>query len=363
MTLAFSFGGWALLDHASNVPLGKLIAGAFVVVLGVGLTTSVIALRGLLLRPGHKSVDEQDVFHKGRRGGERSGRLPHSPATHQWLIWQKRAERNQARAAVIRRGQQFFVGFLSADPAPIGDHDGERPRAAADVASATASMLRRARRPRQRLQWPPARRVGGAAVELRIVALPSPPRSSSTVSPTPGARGSGSTPGNGAAGWLPCPPRPRRLQRRSRRPTIHVEPCPKRISRKPPPPPPQRPAQQIRTAPAAWGRADATRSRPRPPASEGAIGRLYPWQTPKTASKPPPQTPATNPPIRPRPGNGSGRLGEDSEPAEAKIGSRGPPTADGALRPSRLVATRSRRRQPTKSRTRPGRSWRPRRRI
>lgn len=115
MTLAFSFGGWALLDHASNVPLGKVIALAFVLVLAVGLITSFLALRGLLLRPGHKFVDEREVFHKQviAKGKKRVDFRIHL-ATHQWRIWQQRSVRNQARAAMIRTAQRWFVGFLTA---------------------------------------------------------------------------------------------------------------------------------------------------------------------------------------------------------------------------------------------------------
>jgi len=115
MTVAFSFGGWALLDHAYKVPFGRGIAVAFVLALGVGLVASWHALQGLMLRSGQKSVDEEDVFHAGvvAKGKKRVDFRIHL-ATHFWLVFQARYARNESRAETIRLGQNWFMGFLVA---------------------------------------------------------------------------------------------------------------------------------------------------------------------------------------------------------------------------------------------------------
>jgi hypothetical protein len=63
MTVAFSFGGWSLLENVRKVPFGSVIAVAFVLVLGVGLWTSWLALHGLLLRDGGRFPDERELLH------------------------------------------------------------------------------------------------------------------------------------------------------------------------------------------------------------------------------------------------------------------------------------------------------------
>jgi len=113
MTVAFSFGGWALLDHVQKVPFGWAIASGFVVVLAVGLAATWFALQGVVVKWGYKFVDEQDVFRPEimAEGKKRFDYRIHL-ATHMWLVCQDRQKWNQARAKTIRRGQRCFAAFI-----------------------------------------------------------------------------------------------------------------------------------------------------------------------------------------------------------------------------------------------------------
>ncbi|MBK9000640.1 MAG: hypothetical protein IPM35_33375 [Myxococcales bacterium] len=113
MTVAFSFGGWALLDNARKVPSGQLIAVAFVFVLALGVATSAFALRALLLTFGQKFPDERDIFRPEALTKTKTQYKKYI-AVHLWLVWQDRFERNERRAGLIRTGQFLFVGFLAA---------------------------------------------------------------------------------------------------------------------------------------------------------------------------------------------------------------------------------------------------------
>ncbi len=115
MTVAFSFGGWALLDNARKVPYGNAIAAGFVIVLLVGLVTSGFALSGLKLSKGHVVPDEKDVFNDTMmRTGRKRSEYRLYIATHLWGIWQQRHDRNEQRAQRILTGQVLFFGFLAA---------------------------------------------------------------------------------------------------------------------------------------------------------------------------------------------------------------------------------------------------------
>jgi hypothetical protein len=111
MTVAFSFGGWALLDNVRKVPHGPTIAVAFVLVLALGVVTSGFALWALLLRFGHKFPDERDVFRQEALGKPKLDYRKYI-AVHLWLVWQDRYQRNEQRAKLVRNGQFLFVGFL-----------------------------------------------------------------------------------------------------------------------------------------------------------------------------------------------------------------------------------------------------------
>jgi hypothetical protein len=113
MTVAFSFGGWSLLENARKVPFGSTIAIAFVIALFIGLATSLFALQGLLLRYGHKSIDEKEVFHPDVLAPRRTqADFRIHIAVHFWRIWQSRSRRNEKRAVIIQRGQRLFFAFL-----------------------------------------------------------------------------------------------------------------------------------------------------------------------------------------------------------------------------------------------------------
>jgi hypothetical protein len=113
MTVAFSFGGWALLDHVQKIPFGWLIAVTFVAILAVGLRTSWLAMSGLLVRRGYKFIDEGEVFHPQvlAEGKKRADYRIHL-ATHMWLVCQDREAWNQKRAKTIQAGQRWFFGFM-----------------------------------------------------------------------------------------------------------------------------------------------------------------------------------------------------------------------------------------------------------
>jgi hypothetical protein len=113
--VAFSFGGWSLLDNARKVPIGHTIAIAFVVVLSIGLVTSALALWGMLLSHGQRFIDEREMFRRDvvAYGKTRLDFRSHV-AAHYWFVWQFRRKRTERRAKIIQVGQWFFVGFLLA---------------------------------------------------------------------------------------------------------------------------------------------------------------------------------------------------------------------------------------------------------
>ena len=115
MTIAFSFGGWSLLDNIKKIALGKSIAVALVVVLVVGLVTCLFAWIALRMRKNYKWIDENEVFHEGVLSKKDTATYDYKihMATHQWLIWQKRFAITEERAKWTSYGQLSFVVFLS----------------------------------------------------------------------------------------------------------------------------------------------------------------------------------------------------------------------------------------------------------
>jgi hypothetical protein len=112
-TLAFSAGGWALLDNVQKVPLGTALAVAFVVIVVLGLGTGLFALLGLLLRANVHYVDERQIYHPSVLAlGRNQADFRLHVATHVWLIWQSRRRRNEERSKAIVRGQWCFLAFL-----------------------------------------------------------------------------------------------------------------------------------------------------------------------------------------------------------------------------------------------------------
>lgn len=116
MTLAFTFGGWSLLDNARKIPEGRTLAWSFGIVLGVGLFASIFAVWSvLLISRGVQMVDEEEVFHEAMLSKEAdNGRTDwriHATA-HIWQVWQERVKQNEWRALLVGIGQGFFFVFL-----------------------------------------------------------------------------------------------------------------------------------------------------------------------------------------------------------------------------------------------------------
>jgi len=114
MTLAFSFGGWALIDKANQIPLGAWIAVAFVIVLALGLVTSGFAIAALLVRKNYRWIDESEVWNtKVVAAGKTQQDYRIHMATHVWQVWQARHVRTEQKAGYVARSQYCLAAFLA----------------------------------------------------------------------------------------------------------------------------------------------------------------------------------------------------------------------------------------------------------
>ena len=113
ITVAFSFGGWSLLDNIRKLRHGLFIGVAFIVVLAAGIIAGAYALSGLLLRYRHRYVDVQQVFNAQiMTSGQRQIDFRIHLAADLWAIWQDRRAKSEERAALIQTGQKWFFAFL-----------------------------------------------------------------------------------------------------------------------------------------------------------------------------------------------------------------------------------------------------------
>jgi hypothetical protein len=108
MTLAFSFGGWNLLEKAHQVPLGKWIAGLFFVALCVGLLACWLALQALLIKKTFAFPREDSVL----RELQDKERFRTNLVMHLWQVWQRRHVRTEDKATRVTYSQVAFVWFL-----------------------------------------------------------------------------------------------------------------------------------------------------------------------------------------------------------------------------------------------------------
>ena len=108
MTLAFSFGGWNLVEKAHRIPCGDEIASLFSVVLALGLATSYLALRALLVARNYAFPLEQSVL----RFVDDRANFRKNMGFHLWETWQQRHIRTRKKARWVMLAQRFFFSFL-----------------------------------------------------------------------------------------------------------------------------------------------------------------------------------------------------------------------------------------------------------
>lgn len=110
MTLAMSFGGWALLDNTRKVPFGGGLAAVFFLALCTGMVTGAYAVRVLRVRL-LGTVDEDQVFADELKGLEK--RDYRSVLTlHVWSVAERLFEANETKTTLLAIGQSWFVSFL-----------------------------------------------------------------------------------------------------------------------------------------------------------------------------------------------------------------------------------------------------------
>jgi hypothetical protein len=111
MTLAISFGGWALLENARKVPLGRAISILFIIVLFVGLITAGFALRVLRVR-NVKSLNPDDVFNESVLQLTDKHAYRSYLAAAMWYLAEDLHQINVDKAKSLWRGQVAFAIFM-----------------------------------------------------------------------------------------------------------------------------------------------------------------------------------------------------------------------------------------------------------